>query len=611
MKENTQQHPILNSDFLKTIPDSPGVYLMKNRADKVIYVGKARDLRKRLSSYARHHGGEHGKTAVLVSRVARVETIITLTEKEALLLEASLIKKYRPAFNVILRDDKNYPFIKVTVGETWPRIVVTRRRTRDKARYFGPFISAAAMWATIRLLHSLFPLRRCKGEEVRLRSRPCLNYQMGNCLAPCAGLADPDRYQAMVRDVLMVLEGKNRELASRLRGQMAEAVAELRFETAALYRDQLAALEETLEKQVVAGDSSLELDVFGYQRSGPSVAVAVLIVRNGRVLGQHSFYLAGPVGEESEILGEVVRRYYAEADVIPRELLVPFLPDDAELLGEWLAETRNGPVHLRVPQRGDKLRLLEMAGANAEQVFAERDKREKTWIALADQLIAALHLTRRPERIECVDISNISGKQAVGALVCFRQGEKFAGGYRRFRIKSGDEPDDYRMMAEVLARRLERGRLEEDLPDLLLVDGGRGQLGIAVQLVAEFGLAGRVELAGIAKERGEEGEKIYRPGRKNAIHLPRHSPVLLSLMRIRDEAHRYGITFHRGLRHKAALASVLDTVPGIGPARKKRLLLSFGSLAGMRNATVEELAAVPGISRPLARSIHESLSREE
>ncbi len=545
-------HPILSPDFLKTIPNSPGVYLMYNRAGKVIYAGKALDLRKRLASYARVQGAAHAKTAVMVSRIARVETILTRTEKEAFILEASLIKEHRPKYNVILRDDKNYPLIKVTVGETWPRVMMTRRKIKDKSRYFGPFSSSTAMWSTIRLLQSLFPLRRCKGAELEKRSRPCLNFQMKKCLAPCMGKVDADLYQEMVRDVLLVLEGRNRELSHKLKEKMALAVSRLQFEEAALYRDQLRALTETLEKQVVAGEGALELDVFGMVRQGPSVAISVITVRHGRVLGQQVFFLAEPVGEDSEVLAESVKRYYEEADFIPRELLFPLLPDDHQLLGEWLSERKKQQVAFKVPVRGDKTRLIDMAQANARQVFSERDAKEKSWDVLAAALVETLHLQRRPERIECLDISNISGQQAVGSLVCFEKGEKSGKRYRHFKIRTVPGPDDYRMMAEVLERRFTRGVAEDDLPDLLMLDGGKGQLHVAVDMARRFNLENRIELVGIAKEKGQEGEKLYRPGRKNPILLPRHSPLLLLLMRIRDESHRYGITFHRKLRHKSA-----------------------------------------------------------
>jgi len=603
MSQTKDIHPILSPDFLKTIPTSPGVYLMYNRAGKVIYAGKALDLRKRLASYARVQGAAHAKTAVMVSRIARVETILTRTEKEAFILEASLIKEHRPKYNVILRDDKNYPLIKVTVGETWPRVMMTRRKIKDKSRYFGPFSSSTAMWSTIRLLQSLFPLRRCKGAELEKRSRPCLNFQMKKCLAPCMGKVDADLYQEMVRDVLLVLEGRNRELSHKLKEKMALAVSRLQFEEAALYRDQLRALTETLEKQVVAGEGALELDVFGMVRQGPSVAISVITVRHGRVLGQQVFFLAEPVGEDSEVLAESVKRYYEEADFIPRELLFPLLPDDHQLLGEWLTERKKQQVAFKVPVRGDKTRLIDMAQANARQVFSERDAKEKSWDVLAAALVETLHLQRRPERIECLDISNISGQQAVGSLVCFEKGEKSGKRYRHFKIRTVPGPDDYRMMAEVLERRFTRGVAEDDLPDLLMLDGGKGQLHVAVDMARRFNLENRIELVGIAKEKGQEGEKLYRPGRKNPILLPRHSPLLLLLMRIRDESHRYGITFHRKLRHKSAFASEIDNIPGVGPERKKKLLQVFGSLTKLKNASAAELAAVPGIGPELAEAI--------
>jgi excinuclease ABC subunit C len=605
MSQTKDDHPILNPDFLKTIPTSPGVYQMINRAGKVIYVGKALDLRKRLASYARLQGAVASKTGIMVSRIAGVETILTRTEKEALILEASLIKQHRPKYNVILRDDKNYPLIKVTVNETWPRLMVTRRKSKDRARYFGPFSSSGAMWATIRLLHSLFPLRRCKGVEVEKRARPCLNFQMKQCLAPCVDKADSELYQEMVRDILLVLEGRNRELSHKLKAKMGLAVAELRFEEAALYRDQLAALEETLEKQVVAGEGDLELDTFGFVRQGPAVALAIITVRHGRVLGRQVFFLAEPVGEDAEILAESIKRFYEEADFIPREVLFPFLPDDHQLLAEFLSERKDQKVVFKVPVRGDKTRLLDMAQANARQVFAERDRKEKSWEALAADLAGTLHLARRPDHIECLDISNISGQQAVGSLVCFEKGEKSGGRYRHYKIRTVAGPDDYRMMAEVLERRLTRGKAEDDLPDLLILDGGKGQLNVAVNVVRNLALQERVDLVGIAKERGEEGEKLYRPGRKNSILLARHSPSLLFLMRIRDESHRYGVTFHRKLRHKTAFTSELDSIPGIGPARKKNLLSHFGSLANLKKAATADIAAVPGINHVLARAIHD------
>lgn len=607
MASIAQKHKVLTREFLETIPHVPGVYLMEDREKKIIYVGKARDLRKRLASYARFQGAEHSKTAAMVSRIASIETILTRTEKEALILESSLIKKHKPKYNVILRDDKSYPYIKVTVNETWPRVLMTRRKAKDGARYFGPYSSVGAMWATLKLIGDMFPLRRCKGRELRPRSRPCLNYQMKGCLAPCAGKADPNVYQGMVKDVLALLEGRNRELSTRIEEKMNRAVTELRFEDAAIYRDQLQALAATLEKQVVAGSRFGEMDVFGFARTGPSVAATILSVRHGAVLGHRSYFLAEPLGEDDEVLAEIIKRYYGESEDIPRELVVPFLPEDHELLADWLADCRQTRVAVRAPRRGDLLRLLEMARANADQVFADREKQERTWEVLARSLMKVLVLGRRPERIECLDISNLGGGEAVGSLVCFEKGLKSAGRYRHYRIRTVSGPDDYKMMAEVLERRLARGLEEDDLPDLLLLDGGKGQLAVGVKVAAELGISDRLEFAAIAKEKKEEGEKLFRPGRKNPILLDRHSRLLLFLMKVRDESHRYGITFHRRLRRKKALASELDDIPGVGPDRKKMLLKSLGSLARVKGASVEELLRVPGIGPELARTIHNRL----
>lgn len=604
MSARKDEHHILTSDFLKTIPAAPGVYLMINRAGKIIYVGKALDLRKRLASYARFQGAAHSKTGVMIDKIARVETILTHTEKEALILESSLIKKHRPKYNVILRDDKNYPLIKVTVNETWPRVMMTRRRVKDKARYFGPYSSTAAMWSTLRLLQTLFPLRRCKGSELEKRTRPCLNYQMKRCLAPCLGKVERGVYHDMVQNVLLVLEGRNRELIQQLKEQMSEAVSRLDFEEAAHLRDQLHALEATLEKQVVAENGDTELDIIGFVRQGASVAISILTVRHGRVLGQQVFFLAEPVGEDTDVLAEIIKRFYEETDTVPKEIVLPFIPEDEQLLGEWLSEKKGQKVIFKVPLRGDKTLLADMAQANALQVFSEKEKKEKSWDVLAANLVKILHLQKRPDRIECLDISNISGRQAVGALVCFVMGEKAGKLYRHYKIKTVPGPDDYRMMAEVLERRLARGLEEDNLPDLLMLDGGKGQLNVAVDMIGRFNLTDRIELVGIAKERKDEGEKLFRPGRKNPILLAGHSPVLLFLMRIRDESHRYGITFHRKLRQTSAFSSEIDRIAGIGPARKRKLLQVFGSLARLKEASLAELAAADGIGPELAEAIY-------
>ena len=598
----------LSAEFLATVSHGPGVYQMLGRT-RVLYVGKARDLRKRLSQYAHFSGPAHAKTAVMLSHVQRVETILTTTEKEALILEASLIKQHRPRYNVILRDDKNYPLIKVTTREEWPRVVVTRRRLRDGNRYFGPYASSTAMRSTLQMLYNQFPLRRCK--TVRERSRPCLNFQMGRCLAPCAGRVDAADYQRMVRDVLLILEGRTDQVVGELTAKMEQAAEALRFEQAAVYRDQIRALARTTEHQAIVADHHLDQDVFGIHRQDASVGIALLFVRGGMITGAQTFFLPEPLGEDDSLLSQTILQYYSTERQPPRELLLPFALEDAEPIGERLAELREGPVALLAPQRGKRMQLMQMAAANAAQIFSERAKKEQSWATLAAALQARLRLERQPEVIECVDISNLQGKQAVGSLVSFVHGDKAAGRYRHYRIRSQDTPDDYAMMGEVLARRLEKGLERDDLPDLLLLDGGKGQLQVAMAALARFDLGGRIDLVAIAKEKAEEGEKLFRPGRKNPVLLPAHSPVLLYLMRIRDEAHRFGITFHRRLRGREQLQSRLDAIEGIGPKRKQQLLRTLGSLRRVAEADLDTLAAVPGIGPELARQIHTSLHGED
>ena len=598
----------LSAEFLATVSHGPGVYQMLGRT-RVLYVGKARDLRKRLSQYAHFSGPPHAKTAVMLSHVQRVETILTTTEKEALILEASLIKQHRPRYNVILRDDKNYPLIKVTTREEWPRVVVTRRRLRDGNRYFGPYASSTAMRSTLQMLYNQFPLRRCK--TVRERSRPCLNFQMGRCLAPCAGRVDAADYQRMVRDVLLILEGRTDQVVGELTAKMEQAAEALRFEQAAVYRDQIRALARTTEHQAIVADHHLDQDVFGIHRQDASVGIALLFVRGGMITGAQTFFLPEPLGEDDSLLSQTILQYYSTERQPPRELLLPFALEDAEPIGERLAELREGPVALLAPQRGKRMQLMQMAAANAAQILYERAKIEHSWATLADALQARLRLERQPEVIECVDISNLQGKQAVGSLVSFVHGDKAAGRYRHYRIRSQDTPDDYAMMGEVLARRLEKGLERDDLPDLLLLDGGKGQLQVAMAALARFDLGGRIDLVAIAKEKAEEGEKLFRPGRKNPVLLPAHSPVLLYLMRIRDEAHRFGITFHRRLRGREQLQSRLDAIEGIGPKRKQQLLRTLGSLRRVAEADLDTLAAVPGIGPELARQIHTSLHGDD
>jgi excinuclease ABC subunit C len=592
-------------DFLKTVPHSPGVYQMLDRKSRVLYVGKAKDLKKRLTSYTRFAGSDHNKTTVMLAKVHKVDTLLTNTEKEALILEASLIKKYKPRYNIILRDDKNYPLIKVTVQENWPRVQMTRRRKKDGARYFGPYASSSSMWATLKLLANLFSLRKCKGNTVRPRKRPCLNLQMGKCLAPCVGLADQKQYQDQVKKVLMVLEGRNRSLLNNLKQEMVTAAEQLLFERAAELRDQITALSKTLEKQIIASAHLRDLDILGYCRQGTAIGIAILFVRDGLISGSRNFFFSNPMETDETILAQALNQFYDQNTIPAKEIVLPFPIDDTELLAEHFSELLGTSVQLKVPRRGDRVQLLEMANTNAAHIFDEKEKQERSWLGLSASMEKLLHLVHSPQRIECLDISNTSGKQAVGSLVCYEKGSPAPSHFRHYKIQTVPGPDDYAMMEEVLQRRLRRGMEENNLPDLFVVDGGKGQLGIAMKVANELGIFGELDWIGIAKEKDREGEKLYKPGRKNPILLQAHNPVLLYLMRIRDESHRFGVTFHRKLRNKTTLASTLDQIPGIGPDRKKRLLKQLGSVNRIRSAEIEELSSVPGIGPELAVAIHD------
>jgi excinuclease ABC subunit C len=592
--------------FLRSVPHSPGVYLMKSGAGKILYVGKARDLRNRLASYRSAEAKRFSKTAAMLQKAVRVETILTATEKEALILEASLIKKHLPRYNVILRDDKNYPYIKVTVNEKWPRVFVGRRRLKDGAKYFGPYSSSSAMRDTLALIRELFPLRTCKGTRLKKRERPCLNQQMGRCPAPCCQLADPESYRAAVNKVIAVLEGRKSELVGYLQEGMLAAAEKHEYEQAAHCRDRLISLQKTLEKQAIAASHSRDQDVFGLARRGLAAAVSVISVREGLVNGQQSFFMETVLGDDGEVMAGCLQQFYGDDRYLPPEILLSHQPANADLLTEWLTDMRGAAVHLKTPQRGKLAELTVMARNNASQVFADEEKKNRSNQALLAAVTKTLKLGKTPKRIECLDISNIGGKQAVGSLISFKDGEPDKKGYRHYRITGGDTPDDYGMMREVLTRRFASDKAG-DLPDLLLIDGGKGHLNIAVQVLSQAGYLPDVELVAIAKEKKDEGEKLFRPGRKNPFLLPIYSPVLLFMMRIRDESHRFGITFHRRLRSKATLKSGLDLVPGVGPARRKLLLKKFGSLKRIKAASHQELLEVAGVGPELAKVIEEHL----
>lgn len=604
-------------------PHLPGVYLFRDPDGAVLYVGKARDLLKRVVSYFRGSGTQSPKTRVLVSRAADLEYVVTATEKEALLLEASLIKKHRPRYNVVLRDDKSYPVLRIDLGEPYPRLEVVRRLHRDGALYFGPFPSALSLRDTLKVIHQLFPLRLCRARKLIPRARPCLNFSLGRCLGACAGKISEEDYRKMVDDLVLFLQGRTDVLQQQLKARMEAAAEALAFERAAFYRDRLRSIEIMLEKQHVVSDRFLNQDVLGIFSDAGATEVVVLFVRQGVLVGQRSYDLKEAQGESEELVTAFVQQFYGEGRTIPDEVLLPFPLESGALLGEWLSELKGKRVRIWPPSRGDRRRLLEMAAANARERHAQRGRARRRNEALLEGLQRVLKLDRLPVRMGCVDISNLQGQHAVGSLVVFESAQADKSSYRHFNIAGTSEPDDPAMMAEVVDRLISNERALFDSLDLLVLDGGKGQLNRIVHLFREMGLEGRTPLISIAKERDGEAEdagkglheKIYLPGRKNPVILSRFPDLLHLLMRLRDEAHRFAISHYQATHRGELLTSALDDIPGVGPKRRRALLQHFQSVEAIERATVRELAAVPGITTALAEAVLAALrggvSREE
>ncbi len=595
---------VLDPEKLRQIPEAPGVYLFKDARGEILYVGKAKNLKRRLASYL---SPTTSKVYYLLKRASHLETLVTRNEKEALILEANLIKKHRPRYNVLLRDDKAYPLIRLSLRDDFPRLMVVRRKRKgDQALYFGPYPSAGAVKATLKILTRFFPLRRCSNAEMRRRTRPCLYHQIGRCPAPCVGLITPEKYQKLVEAAIAFLEGRNEALLQKLREEMEAAAEKLDFERAALIRDRLRALEKILETQAVVLPEEKDLDVFALASQKDLLSGAVLFVRKGKLLGHKTFHVRGP--KEEDLWGEILKQFYDEGKLLPERVVLPKLPQDKELIEEWLSDLRGAPVKLVLPE-GKERDLYETARRNAEEALRARLRGERSWDELAEELQKILKLPIPPRRVEAVDLSSLQGRAPVGAIVAFYEGEPFPEGYRRYHIRTlHNRPDDYAMLYEVLTRRLKRGLEENDLPDLLVIDGGKGHLETGCRVVEELGLTGRLGLCALAKEREKEGEKLYLPGRKNPLRLSRHGEVLRFLMRLRDEAHRFVLTFHRKTREKEGLASFLDNIPGIGPKRKRILLQHFSSPEEILRAGEETLARLPGFNRRVARELRRHLS---
>ncbi|MCX5823729.1 MAG: excinuclease ABC subunit UvrC [Deltaproteobacteria bacterium] len=595
---------------IRHAPRNPGVYLMKDGSGGILYVGKARDLRARIRAYFARTDAR-AMIPFLVSRVRDLEFILTGTEKEALILENNLIKEHRPRYNVDFRDDKSYYNIRIDPSEPFPRFQLVRRPKKDGARYFGPYPSGGAAKETLRFLQTILPLRICRDRELKARRRPCLEYEIGRCAAPCVGRIGLSDYQHLVKDGIAFLEGRERALIGDLRARMNGAAEELRFEEAAVLRDRIAALEETLERQRIVSMTGRNRDVFGLCREEDLTQIALLFVRSGRMIGQKTFPLIRLRAETGEILSSLLMRYYDGVVDIPDEVVVPMALEDGVVLAEWLAEKKGRGVNLVSPKRGETLALLGIAGRNADNAL-------KTARLAADRpeealrlLVEKLKLRNLPRRIECFDISNIGGKHAVGSLVAFTAGVPAKEGYRRFRIRTVPGADDYAMMYEVLKRRYQK---RENLPDLVIVDGGKGQLGVALAVLKDLGIEG-MDVIGLAKERddprpevpnetpGKGEDRVFLPGRKDPVYLSRWPAALFLLQRIRDEAHRFAVTYHRKVKEKADLQSLLDRIPDIGPARRKALLTFFGDVQRVRAASVEGLQQVEGIGAETARRI--------
>ena len=598
-------------ELIKGISESPGVYLMKDGAGKIIYVGKAINLKKRVASYFQRQETHSTKTALMVARVVDIETVITASEKEALILESNLIKRHRPRYNVVLKDDKRYPSIRIDPNIPYPKIMIVRKTPKDGAIYFGPFSSAHAVRQTVKLINKTFPLRKCSDRTMGHRTRPCIHHQMGQCLAPCCLPVDPKAYSGIVKEVILLLKGRTPELIKRLRRHMQRASAEQEFETAAALRDRIFALEKTLERQVTVTSDFVDRDVIGISGSSDFRLVTVMTLRRGYLQGVRHFEVIHAAPEKGELVAQFLGQYYQASHTIPMEVLVPELPDNTALLEETLSEWRQQSVRVRLPVRGEKRRLLEMAQSNSENTLRERLLKATRETAVLETLQRRLHMNRLPERIECFDNSNLAGTNPVSAMVVFVNGRPHKAGYRRFAIRTVSSPDDYASMAEVLSRRYAKIDPVNPEPDLLLVDGGKGQVNIAVAVLDQLGLTGRFAIAGIAKkdaEKKETEDKIYLPNRVNPVNLGSDGRLLLLIEQIRDEAHRFAIAFQRKQRARSMIESSLDGVAGVGSKRKAMLMKHFGSIKRIRAASVEELSELPGINTALAEAIKQALA---
>ena len=603
---------MLSEARIRGLPTRPGVYVMKDKTGKILYVGKAKNLCHRIRSYFTASGDSRFMVRYFVSQVEDVECLVTDTEKEALILENNLIKKFKPRYNIDLKDDKTYFNLKLDIQNPFPRLSLVRKVRKDGALYFGPFSSSRAVKETITFLQRHFQLRQCRNNTFRNRSRPCLYYQMGQCLGACVGRVGETVYRARVREAVLFLQGKNRELVRILQQRMKRASVDLRFEEAARLRDLIQSVEQTIEKQKIVSFRPVDQDVIAHYRQGPRVEVHVMFVRQGKVMDGQSFSLASRDLSDAEILSSFIKQFYAQGRLIPQEIILPVGIEDGDAIAEWFSDQGGRNAVVKVPQRGLRMDLLRMAQKNAEISFLGRQTRESDREAALEELRTRLRLSRTPIRIECFDISNIMGTSATGSMVVMTNGQPDKSQYRRFRIKSRFQPDDYGMMYEVLMRRCSQTEGGDGLPDVIMVDGGKGHLHVILEVFKDLQIEG-VDAIALAKTREARSrqdreektpEKVYIPRIKDPIRLPKHSPATFLLQSIRDESHRFAILYHRKLRQKRDFHSILDDVPGVGKIRKQKLLSRFKSLRRIQEASVEDLQTVRGIPRRTAERVY-------
>lgn len=637
MEKKITPYKILNMELLlkevlDSLPESPGVYMLKDNRGKTTYIGKAKNLRSRLRSYFQQSMEKDQRPHIpyLMQEVQGLDYLVTPDEREALILENSLIKKSKPKYNILLKDDKTYASLKLDPRETFPKLTFTRRILKDGAIYYGPFASGKALRQTKRLIHKIFPLRDCtEGKFKRHTDRPCLNYHMKLCLGPCAGMVDKKKYLEVVDQTKMFLKGERKEIMKLLRKNMGRASEEMRYEDAALYRDQIKLLEKHIGTPLHISGSLLDKDIVGCYREGQSVEFVVLFSRGGAIIDKADFLFERAAGEDDEIVREFLGQFYGPDRFMPKEIIIPIRFEGMEVFSGWLSERQGTRVKIAVPERGYKVKLVNLAMRNAEEGFRRKSAERQNQLDLVKRIKDSLFLSDLPASIECFDVSNMQGDLAVASMVRFENGKPAKKKYKKFKIKTVFGANDYAMMHEVLSRRFTRAEQEGwELPNLILVDGGKGQLNIVNEVINELGFSGKVELASIAKgreihysirssrinQRGHLGsmegdiDKIYIPGRMNPLSLSKNSQELLFLMRVRDEAHRFAITYHKKLRTKKAFESELDFVPGIGAKRKTMLLKHFGSVSRIKEASIEEISSIPGMSRSAAEEVKQYLA---